>query len=213
MKQAHGSWGRLQVDPSIRGLYFSNLLTIALAMAERWDPWETMFIYWCQSIAIGYYTFKRIRRLQHFTTENVEIDGKPVQPTPQTRDQLAVIFAGLYGMFHLGYLIFILVQRENVRISFWQLVSIAVCVVSFVVSHRKSFLCHLDDDERSTFHIGDIYLGPFTRIVPMHLTIIAGGFLAQGSRLRLAFFLFLKTSMDIWGHVAAHGGGVKETPA
>ena len=58
----------------------------------------------------------------------------------------------------------------------------------------------------------EIFVRPYARIIPMHLTIIGGGFLLafaggagmDANRLGVLFFLCLKTLMDMEGHQRKH---------
>ena len=72
-------------DPSTLFLVLSNLATMAFALVERWDLSVVMWIYWGQSVVIGFFNWRRILSLRQFSTENFTMNDQPVDPTPSTR--------------------------------------------------------------------------------------------------------------------------------
>lgn len=99
-----------KIDSSAISLIVSNLLTIIIAIIEKWDFRILVWIYWFQSVIIGVFNFIRILKLKNFTTEGVLVNKMPIPPTQFSKIFIAIFFAFHYGFFHLGYLIFILVQ-------------------------------------------------------------------------------------------------------
>src|SRR3990167_815468 len=93
----------LLTDPSLWLLLFSNLVTIFFATKEGWNLSTIMWMYWFQSITIGFFNFVRILQLQEFTTEGFSINGQPAQPTRGTKIFTAFFFLFHYGFFHVAY--------------------------------------------------------------------------------------------------------------
>ena len=50
-------------DKSTKLLIISNIVTIIFALSERWDLKTVLWIYWFQSIIIGYFNYKRMKKL------------------------------------------------------------------------------------------------------------------------------------------------------
>ena len=53
---------------------------------------------------------------------------------------------------------------------------------------------------------------PYARILPLHLTILAGFFIA-GSPIGVAFFLVVKTVADLIMHAIEHSGALEGAEA
>ena len=91
-------------DLSLLFLLFSNILTIFFAITENWNLSTIMWIYWFQSIIIGFFNFIRILQLKEFSTEGFRINGRPAQPTQGTKIFTAFFFLFHFGFFHFSYL-------------------------------------------------------------------------------------------------------------
>lgn len=196
-----------RVDKSAATLVLSNLLTIVIAVISKWSISEVMWIYWGQSVIIGYFNRKRILSLKQFSTKGLTIKGMPVEPTMETKRKTARFFAIHYGMFHVGYFVFLLTQKP--ALSGLSLLNAVVCVATFFLNHRFSYLYNRQRDMNSTPNIGSIMALPYARIIPMHLTIILGSLLAIRSARELVLFLSLKTLADLSMHMVKHAGGTK----
>jgi hypothetical protein len=191
-----------RADASAISLVMANLLAIAMALYEGWDLRELMIIYWSQSVIIGYFSFHRMRDLREFSTEGVSSNGRALAPTAETKRSMSVFFMLHYGMFHLVYLVFIFADERNVLGS--DVYLILVCIAAFLVNHWYSYAEHREMDATRKPNIGTIMLFPYARIVPMHLTIIAGGTFSHGSTALLLLFLGLKTLADVVMHKIEH---------
>jgi hypothetical protein len=193
-----------RLDRSVWALLFVNLATILLAMIERWDFGEVVWIYWSQSIIIGAYNWRRIMELERFSTEGFKINDAEVDPTRATKLKTAFFFAFHYGMFHFVYFIFLCQKADPRRIfsSGWVL----LCILAFLANHHFSYRHNREADRRSTPNIGSVMMGPYGRIIPMHLIIIFGAFLAPFLGGELLPFLIIKTGADLIAHIGKHKG-------
>jgi hypothetical protein len=192
----------LSRDRSVTWLLLSNLLTLVLAVWQHWDVAELLWIYWGQSVIIGYFNVHRILGLGHFSTEGFQINNRPVKPTRATQRQTALFFALHYGIFHVGYLVFLL---DDARIGGgFARVSVALCILVFYFTHRFSWRYHQMREAGRVPNIGHIMFFPYVRIIPMHLTILLGGLVSGSNPVALALFLLLKTGADIAMHVIQH---------
>ena len=60
---------RLLSDHSTLFLIISNIVMIIFALVENWDLLTIMFIYWCQSLIIGFFTFLKMLTLKDFSVD------------------------------------------------------------------------------------------------------------------------------------------------
>ncbi|HZE59049.1 MAG TPA: DUF6498-containing protein [Burkholderiales bacterium] len=100
-------------DSSLWSLVAANILVLALALYLHWSFGSLLLLYWTQSVVIGAANVCRILGLERFSTEGFTVNGRPVEPTPETKRRTAGFFAGHYGVFHLGYLVFLLVMLRG----------------------------------------------------------------------------------------------------
>lgn len=187
-------------DRSAVSLILANLLTIVLAVWQRWDLAPLLWIYWCQSVVIGIFNIARILCLREFSTRGFRINNRPVQPTRSTKIRTALFFACHYGLFHLVYLGFLGTGRPLQRRDF---ALVFVCITAFLLNHAYSFVRSAESDRRIRRNIGTLMMFPYARIIPMHLTILFGGLLAGGTG-TLLLFLALKTGADGVMHAVEH---------
>ncbi len=94
-------------DPSLVSLLLANIVTIILAVTQGWSLLPLLWIYWFQSMIIGFFNFFRILGLKDFSTKNFTINNRSVKPTEQTKLFTAIFFAFHYGLFHFGYFVFL----------------------------------------------------------------------------------------------------------
>ena len=190
-------------DPSLWFLLLSNLVTIFFATKENWNLSTIMWVYWFQSITIGFFNFIRILQLREFSTEGFKINGQPAQPTQGTKIFAAFFFLFHYGFFHFVYLIFLLTGTftkayENGS-DFIGLRYIFLTASLFFINHLFSYLYNKPKDTKKQ-NIGSLMFYPYARIIPMHLTIIfSSSFIGV-----LPFFLVLKTFVDGTMHIVEH---------
>lgn len=191
-----------RADRSAAVLVLSNLVTIAFALALKWDIRDVMWIYWGQSIIIGFFAFLRILDLKQFSTEGYRVNDRPVEPTRQTQRSSAWFFLFHYGFFHFVYLVFLLgLMTPDSSMPF---LGIGLCLLAFLLSHAFSFWHNRQRDRNRAPKIGCIMFFPYGRIIPMHFTIILGGWFGPESTGAPLIFLFLKTLADVIMHMAEH---------
>jgi hypothetical protein len=216
-------------DRSTQSLIAVNLFNILMAIIFKWNIFDVMIVYWFQSISIGIFTFYRLYNYPLEQIEREMSDDKPleVNDLAVTNPRMAkIIIAGFfamhYGLFHLVYIIFIVgfaysegFPLGSVRRLDWS--AIVFCQSSILVSFYK------DEDENITetesgnslrsagISIADIFSKPYTRIIPIHLTIMAGAaishFITEGpfqNIFILLIFMGLKTIMDVIAHKNKH---------
>lgn len=148
--------------------------------------------------------------LKDFSTKNFTIHvsgiiagttkGQP-KPVKVGKEGAALFFAFHYGFFHLGYAVFLMTLPFGTSANFGY---VALAAAAFLINHLFSFLYYRGRQKKKQ-NLGAIMLSPYKRIVPMHFTMIAGGFLAAGAIL-LVIFLLLKTAVDVIMHAIEHEG-------
>lgn len=203
-------WNRVDLSkPSAWGLIASNLAVIFYAYIDNLSATEVLWMYWIQSVVIGLFNFLRILMLKNFSTEGFKQNGKEVSPTKATKISTGVFFLLHYGFFHLIYGIFLatfptIMNEPKSEGSFYLLFSSIV----FLVNYGYDFYKEQNTETYEVPNLGTIMFMPYLRIIPMHLTIILGGFIvAAGSFARLDTSLFvilllmgLKTFVDLITH-------------
>ncbi len=192
-------------DLSALSLIVSNLITIAIALVQKWDLAVLMWIYWGQSVIIGLANFVRILNLKQFSTKGMYVNGKSVKANTKTKRHTAFFFLCHYGFFHLMYFLFLGsmagLTREHV-------VPVILCVALFLVNHSFSLFYNLKRDLARKPNIGTVMFFPYARIIPLHLTIIFGSFLVKGMG-GMILFLSLKTLADLIMHGVEHARGAE----
>lgn len=185
-------------DFSFINLLISNLIVIILAVIQRWEVTTVLWVYWIQSIIIGFFQFLRILSLKQFSTENFIINNQPALPTAQTKTFTAFFFMLHYGFFHFIYAIFLFNFFTNKPMDFIYFFSGGLI---FFLNHTFSYFHNKIIDEQKTQNIGTLMFTPYVRIIPMHLIVVFGAILGQSV---LAVFLFLKTLADLLMHTIKH---------
>jgi hypothetical protein len=185
---------------SVLALLASNVIALGIAWTLKMSLRDLMLVYWIQSVVIGAASFMRILRLERFDVAGFRMNGRPVEETPATRRQVAAFFAMHYGIFHVVYFAFIVGTGAG---KLGSLAGYLACALVFVVNHGYSLRRNLARDSQGRPNIGTLMFLPYARILPMHLTILAGGAFFGGT---FAFFLFgfLKTLADVVMHVVEH---------
>jgi hypothetical protein len=195
-------------DNSLLFLILSNIIMIFVALYENWDVITIMFIYWCQSVIIGIFTFFKILNLKNYTIDGISINNIPIGSTTGIKIVMAFFFLFHYGGFHFAYLFFIVLNpffNSAPQTSFTNL-GVLLIISVFFVNHLFSFLYNKKRDAQKIQNLRKVMGFPYMRIIPMHLTIIFGGiFLISGApQITLILFLLLKTFADVAMHIVEH---------
>ena len=201
-------------DSSAWFLLVTNIIVIFIALAQKWSLYEIMMAYWAQSVIIGFFHFFRILTLKKFSTEGILVNGKPLENSHSAKVGMAFFFAAHYGLFHFVYLMFL--AWSPFMSSFMQGAikpglasssvlgsSFLIALTLFFINHLFSFIYSYKNDSEKPQHLGRVMFYPYARILPMHLTIIFGGFLFYSSSI-LVLFLILKAFADLILHTSQH---------
>ncbi len=216
-------------DKSTKSLIAVNLINIVMAVVFKWNVYDVMLVYWFQSVSIGFFTFYRLYTYPIDQVEREMSEGKAIEVNDQAvkspraaKIMIAGFFAIHYGFFHLVYIIFIVgfASSEGFPLN---LVGALIGALLFFVNHFYAYLFYKDEainaetgefennQSNSGLGIADIFSKPYTRIIPLHLTIMAGGFISNlvtggpfQNIMILLIFMGLKTIMDVTAHKKKH---------
>ncbi|MDD1677048.1 MAG: DUF6498-containing protein [Methanomicrobiales archaeon] len=203
---------------TVVSLVLANGITIILAVVNHWDLGTLLYIYWFQSVSIGISTVLQILALRERDlpasdrTAWLGRGGDPKDPPiafTKGKFLVAGFFSLHYGVFHAVYLIFL------VALPFifgtppsWSRDILIACTV-FFVNHLISSIMY-----RQTQQVGfsELFSGPYERIIPMHLTIVLGFFVANflaatgitATSSIIILFLGLKMVVDVRQHIKKH---------
>lgn len=183
---------------SLISLLISNIIVIILAIVQGWEVSTVLWVYWMQSIIIGFFQFLKILSLKKFSTENFKINNQPASPTTQTKTFTAFFFLFHYGFFHFIYAIFLFNFFTNQPLDFTYLF---LGGFIFFLNHLFSYQHNKVADDQKLQNIGQLMFLPYVRIIPMHLVIIFGAFIGQSA---LVIFLLFKTLADLVMHTFKH---------
>lgn len=189
-------------DRSASLLIFSNLIIIVLAVVQRWQLIELLWVYWLQNIIIGFFNWRRMMNLKEFSTENLKSDGRQPPPTRKTKRSMVHFFLLHYGFFHAAYLFFLIQFIGDIPNQAMLHGTIGLTI--FFFNHSFSYRYNRELDDASLPCIGNIMFLPYFRIIPMHLVIWFAATMGIRSLWSLVFFLLLKTTADVLMHLIEH---------
>jgi len=212
--------GDIGFTSPVISLILANLVTIVLAIVQHWDLATVMFIYWAQSITIGFFTV-----ISLLGTDNATLAadlGRPIRErggsgTVSARHVwfykccLAGFFTLHYGLFHWGYYAFIVESELFGSVNFSD-PNIWFSCALFFANHLYSHIQYRYEGPKGAGFVNEEFFRPYQRIIPMHLTIIFGSIIVSALLIFgidatmpvLVLFLLLKTRSDIFAHLAKH---------
>ena len=195
---------------STLSLIFSNLLVIVFAAVDRISALEVLWIYWGQSVIIGIFNFIKILTLKDFSTEGFRQGGNLVLPTKKAKISTAFFFLFHYGFFHFIYFVFLgSFSAINPAISTgFELKYFLYSTGMFFISYLVEFIYSKKEEADEKPNLGKVMFAPYVRIIPMHLTIILGGFISAAGSIFSAdtnisiitLFIGIKTVIDLITH-------------
>lgn len=195
---------------STLSLVFSNLLVIVFAVVDNLSAREVLWMYWFQSVIIGIFNFIKILSLKEFSTEGFKQGNKPVPNTKAAKISTAIFFLFHYGFFHLIYAMFLGVFSDfsNATSNGSGKIYLLISALTFLISYTIEFINSKNEESTELPNLGALMFAPYARIIPMHFTIILGGFIgAAGSFLSadtnltiIIVFTAIKTVVDLITH-------------
>jgi hypothetical protein len=203
------------LPPPIAALLLVVVNTIPLfgVLFFGWSLFSIMFLYWLENGIIGFFNVFKIAKASGAPRPGdpgFTVGGRPV--SSPNKVVMIVFFIFHYGLFWTVHGIFVFVLfgltfSSETRGGF-EPGGVAIAAVSLFLSHGVSFFVNfLGKDEYLTISPNRQMLEPYPRVVVLHVTILAGGFLAGylGAPLAaLVMLVLLKTAIDLWAHVREH---------
>lgn len=191
-------------------LALANTIPLFGALFLGWDIFTIMVLFWMENLVIGFYALLRI------------VCAGQGGPALLVMKVFTVPFFFVhYGMFTLvhGILVMALFGGgfRSFQGSLWargplgyvsEMPHLLVPVAAMMVSHGYSFVINYlrGGESKSTLPAVAMFQ-PYPRVVVLHLTILAGGFLAMvvgANWLALGVLVVLKMLVDLAAHVREH---------
>jgi hypothetical protein len=188
--------GASKFDLPVWSLLVSNLVVIIWAILDKWPLYMILWVYWGQSLCIGLFLLIRALALK----EVVHDLGAPFRKRKKVLKMLGFLFT--YILFHCVYVVLIIGLFENVKLEPRLYLGIILAIGIFFVHQIIAFIYDFITGSVKTSIDNLIELAGF-RLIPMHLTIMGGGFLVSAAGLSiespviLLIFLGFKAFADI----------------
>src|SRR3989338_5337194 len=149
-------------DYSLFILFASNIFTIILAAIQNWNLGVILWIFWCQSVIIGFFNFIKILGLKKFSTKNFTINRRKVNPSMAIKYFTAFFFILHYGFFHFVYAIFLYILSVMTNTGFNDMIIILSGAGIFLLNHTYSFFVNIKNDKKNNEKsIGKIMFFPY----------------------------------------------------
>lgn len=180
---------------SIAFIIAANLVPIIGVLFFDWSLFQIIFIYWCETGIIGFFSILKIL-----------ICTRPIF--------LGVFFSMFFtihfGGFMFGHLLFISALFGDEVITIKSLWPVFYAVVPLIISHLISFINNFIG--KKEWLIENIpmqqNLPPYKRIALMQVVIVFGGLIVSVFNqpiLGIALLIVLKIIVDIDAHLKSHG--------
>jgi hypothetical protein len=148
-----------------------------------------VWIYWFQSITIGFFNFVDLLTIQNYDAANFNMNNQPV--AGNNKGCAAWFFLLHFGFFHIGYAIFLLIDFGIRAVS---KTVFLLGIATFFLESIINFIRQKQLERTVKLNIGTMFFLPYLRIIPMHLMILLPAFLGWKPSLT---FLALKMAADI----------------
>ena len=178
--------------------YLANPYLIMLLASNIYCIWyfnshsngfvTVVWIYWLQSIIIGFFNFIDLLTIKNYDTASFKVNNQPLND--KNKGCLPWFFLVHFGIFHFVYMVFIAVQLGFGVDGGFLLIGVA----AFLLESLSSFIRQKNAEQQMKFNIGTIFFLPYLRVIPMHLMIMGSVFLSVQPSV---IFLVLKTMADI----------------
>ncbi|WP_293646964.1 DUF6498-containing protein [Thiolapillus sp.] len=155
----------------------ANLLSLVLALVMGWDPVLMLFLFWMENVIIGLWQIPRF----------LTADGN--QPGSQLQRLSGALFkAGFftvhYGLFTFihGSLLFELFLKQSLDVQTLEKLvfstqGIGLALLGMFLSHGIQFFSDLLSGVARNTPIDTVMMEPYSRIVILHLVLLASAFL------------------------------------
>jgi hypothetical protein len=192
-------------DKSLWLLIFSNLTTAFFAIKDGYGVMPLIWIYWFQSISIGFFHLIRIIHLKDFSTEGIDKSARVDEHKTFYKYLAALVFAVQYGFAHFAFLTPILILTfdgaEPGPLSLQPFGFVLFSSLLFFINHLFSFIYNKPEYATPPKFM-ELVLHPYVRILPMYF--ITGTVVLFNINISIYFFLVLKIYADVAMHIREH---------
>jgi Family of unknown function (DUF6498) len=196
----------------IAALFLIAVNTIPLfgVLFFGWSLFSIMFLYWLENGIIGFFNVFKIALARASGPSRFTVNGRSVSPSNK---EIRIVFFMLhYGLFWTVHGIFVFVffglNSPSGLVSGIGLRGVAIAAAALFLSHGVSFFVNfLGKEEYLTVSPDQQMTEPYSRVVVLHVTILAGGALADSLGAPLAalvLLVLLKTAIDLLAHLREH---------
>ncbi len=196
----------------------SNLLPVFGIFFLGWSMGSVMVLYWFENVIVGLFAFLKMAFAQgpigygmgkktHVPSLRITFTPPPVATV---LGKLAILpfFCVHFGLFCLVHGVFVvtLFLAKDLASGQWVhlLAGLAVPLLGMLVSHGIYFVQHYIKNGAYRFaSLTELMLEPYSRIVPLHIALIAAGFfvVSVGSPLVVVVILvLLKTGAEVFAY-------------
>lgn len=181
----------------LSSLVASNLVPVLGILLLDWSLFSVLFFYWLESAVVGIFNIPRML-MAGSTGESGAGGGKH-------RTAGVMFFLVHYSGFMAGHGVFIFALFEPAVID---LSAVVLGFVSLGISHGISFAVnYVGRKEYLNTTFSEQMLAPYQRIMVMHITIIALGFIISlfgTSVLCMVLLVLVKIVIDLVAHFREH---------
>jgi hypothetical protein len=207
------SWQKIGIAeltrPSVATLLIANVLPLFGVLFLGWKIFPLLVLFWLENVIVGIFNVFKM------------LVASPSSPGQWAAKVFTIpFFCVHYGIFTLVHGIFVFVLFGGVFMQgaeFPDAANVAQAIGGFQIgwailalflSHLVSFIFnYIGKGEYKQSKVNDLMAQPYGRVVILHVTILAGGFLigALGSPIfALLILIVLKTVIDIQAHLREH---------
>ena len=204
---------------SVLVLMAVNAIPLFGVLFFGWSLFSIMFLYWIENGIIGLFNIPKmaLARASSSGGSGFTINGRPVSPS--NKEIRIIFFIFHYGLFWTVHGIFVFLffgMSSSDRFGSLELRGVAIAAAALFLSHGISFFVNfLGKEEYRTVSPDQQMTEPYSRVVVLHVTILAGGFFADSLGAPLAalvLLVLLKTVIDLLAHLREHRKAEQRSP-
>jgi hypothetical protein len=191
------------VPPSALVLIAANALPLVGVVALHWTVFSIILLYWCENVVIGAFN---VLRMATASPRDVAADAIKLFLIP-----FFIVHYGMFAMVHGMFVLALFGPGGGTSLSPARLVAavsgagIGYGVLAITVSHGFSFVHNYllgGEFRRASPQL--LMFQPYSRVIVLHISILAGGFLAKAvgaPTVALLVLIALKTAIDLRSHL------------
>ncbi|MBU0761125.1 MAG: hypothetical protein KJ600_05040 [Nanoarchaeota archaeon] len=190
---------------SLLSLLTFNFIAVVGVLFWDWSSSFLLFSYWLENLAIGFFNVLKMSKATKMGNNGLftySVNGKDVRAS---KSGTIVFFIFHYGGFMFVHLIFLLffifggfggLERPDGLARFFG--QSFIFFIGVFVSHLVSYkVNYVGNEEYKKASVGKLFVLPYKRIIPIHVTIILAALVSSPALLLIG----LKTLIDVVGHL------------